>query len=81
MSDPTLPIKACRYCQHYQSEGRRGGHCSQLNVSVQSAWKPCRLAIPLFETQWSEAEELVLWPVVSIPIVNVASVEVMSSKG
>ncbi|MBE9013224.1 hypothetical protein IQ250_23790 [Pseudanabaenaceae cyanobacterium LEGE 13415] len=42
----------CRHCRFYSPEGRRGGHCSQLNVSVQSTWKACSLATPIFEPEW-----------------------------
>lgn len=42
----------CRHCRFYSPEGRRGGHCSQLNVAVQSTWKACSLATPIFEPDW-----------------------------
>ncbi len=41
-------VSTCRYCRSYQVEGRRGGHCSKLNVSVQSRWSACSLAEPTF---------------------------------
>ncbi|MGF1541883.1 MAG: hypothetical protein ACFCU5_15785 [Pleurocapsa sp.] len=41
---------ACRYCRHYQPEGRRGGSCEMLGVPVESAWEACALASPVFET-------------------------------
>ena len=33
-------------------EGRRGGHCSQLSVSVQGGWTACSLARPVFAPTW-----------------------------
>lgn len=45
----------CRHCRFYSPEGRRGGHCSQLNVSVQSTWKACSLSSPIFEPEWEFA--------------------------
>lgn len=42
----------CRHCRFYSPEGRRGGHCSQLNVAVRSSWKACSLATPIFEPDW-----------------------------
>lgn len=43
---------ACRYCQHYQPEGRRGGQCQILEVPVQGNWKACSLAVTAFATSW-----------------------------
>ncbi|WP_058996359.1 hypothetical protein [Leptolyngbya sp. NIES-2104] len=50
----------CRHCRFYSPEGRRGGHCSQLNVSVQSTWKACSLATRIFEPEW-EFSGLPVW--------------------
>lgn len=38
----------CRHCRHYVHEGRRGGQCEQLNVSVQSNWNACVLSQAIF---------------------------------
>ncbi len=38
----------CRHCRHYHHEGRRGGHCTQLNVNVQGRWTACNLAESAF---------------------------------
>lgn len=47
--DTSLPLtSSCRHCRYYAHEGRRGGHCSQLNVPVQSSWHACSLAVPIF---------------------------------
>ena len=38
----------CRHCRFYQPEGRRGGSCQKLGVSVLSNWKACTLACSPF---------------------------------
>ncbi len=38
----------CRHCRHYHHEGRRGGHCSQLNVAVQGRWTACAFSESTF---------------------------------
>ncbi|MBD2450714.1 hypothetical protein H6G76_27010 [Nostoc sp. FACHB-152] len=48
---------ACRYCRHYQPEGRRGGTCQQLGASVQASWKACSLALPPFAPSWEKLED------------------------
>ena len=50
-----LTVSACRHCQHYATEGRRGGHCKQLGAPVQGAWKACCLALPPFAPTWEAA--------------------------
>jgi len=40
----------CRHCRFYQPEGRRGGSCSKLGVSVLSNWKACFLACSPFKS-------------------------------
>ncbi|MDF5706472.1 MAG: hypothetical protein PUP90_02030 [Nostoc sp. S4] len=56
------PIKflasACRYCRHYQPEGRRGGMCEQLGAPVQASWKACSLALPPFAPSWETLEDV-----------------------
>lgn len=47
---------ACRYCRHYQPEGRRGGMCQQLGAPVQGTWKACSLALPPFAPSWETLE-------------------------
>lgn len=51
---------ACRHCQFYNPEGRRGGMCSQLGVSVQADWKSCHLATPAFDTEWKILPEIAM---------------------
>ena len=51
---------SCRYCRFYSPEGRRGGLCSQLNVSVKADWKSCQLAYPVFGDQWQKHSEIVI---------------------
>jgi hypothetical protein len=48
MNDPVALSLTCRYCQHYQPEGRRGGYCQRLSAMVQVQWQSCSLAIPAF---------------------------------
>ena len=52
---------ACRHCRYYIPQGRRGGHCQQLNVTVQSGWKACSLSIPPFSPAWENLEEIMRW--------------------
>ncbi len=54
---------ACRYCRHYQPEGRRGGMCQQLSAPVQACWKACPLAIPAFAPSWETLEDAWSLPV------------------
>ncbi|MEH2249826.1 hypothetical protein [Nostoc sp.] len=55
------PIKfltsACKYCRHYQPEGRRGGMCQLLGAPVQATWKACSLALPPFAPSWETLED------------------------
>ncbi|WP_424101018.1 hypothetical protein [Moorena producens] len=52
------PISSCRFCQYYQSEGRRGGMCQQLGVPVRATWKACAFAMPTFSSSWEKLEEI-----------------------
>ncbi|MEI6063000.1 MAG: hypothetical protein WCQ26_00275 [Pseudanabaena sp. ELA748] len=45
-------ITACRLCQHYNPEGRRGGLCGKLDVPVHSSWDACSLATHPFDRSW-----------------------------
>lgn len=56
MKTLNFPTSACRYCRHYQLEGRRGGECQQLGVPVRGNWKACSLALPLFAPSWESLE-------------------------
>jgi hypothetical protein len=49
---------ACRYCRHYQPEGRRGGTCGQLGAPVQGSWKACSFALPPFAPSWESLEDV-----------------------
>jgi hypothetical protein len=51
-------VTACRLCQHYSPEGRRGGYCGKLDVPVLSQWDACSLASHPFETSWLSANDL-----------------------
>lgn len=45
---------SCRLCQFYRSQGRNGGHCQKLGVSVSSHWASCSLALPPFAPSWEK---------------------------
>ena len=53
-------ISACRYCRHYQPEGRRGGICQQLGVPVAANWKACAFATSPFADDWKSLQEIAL---------------------
>lgn len=55
------PVSACRHCQFYSPQGRRGGHCCKLNVAVKSQWQACSLATPPFVAAWEEVDALTSW--------------------
>lgn len=55
MRDADQTISSCRYCSFYEAEGRRGGRCQQLGVSVQGQWRVCSLAAPPFAS-WRNLE-------------------------
>ncbi len=59
---PQFLTSACRYCRHYQSEGRRGGMCQMLGGKVQGSWKACALVLPTFAPSWEYLEEMMLLP-------------------
>jgi hypothetical protein len=61
MKTPSQSAPACRHCRYYIPEGRRGGHCQQLNVAVQGGWKACSLAIPPFAPSWENLEQIMRW--------------------
>lgn len=56
MNTLNFPASACRYCRHYNVEGRRGGICQQLGVPVRGAWKACSLALPSFAPSWESLD-------------------------
>lgn len=51
---------SCRYCSNFQHQGRRGGFCSKLGVTVQSEWAACHLAKPVFAANWENFEGIAL---------------------
>lgn len=57
MDSSDTSITACRLCQHYNPEGRRGGFCGKLDVPVSSTWEACSLAAHPFETSWQPDSE------------------------
>ncbi len=48
---------ACRYCQFYAPEGRRGGECQMLGAHVQGEWAACSLMSPSLGSTWESLEE------------------------
>jgi hypothetical protein len=56
MEETNILNWSCRHCRYYQPEGRRGGSCQQLGVSVDSKWKACTLASFPFENVFSDLE-------------------------
>ena len=51
-------VTACRFCKHYNPEGRRGGSCGMLNVTVEAEWHSCNLAVSPFISIWDQGEVL-----------------------
>ena len=60
MKPNSCSTSACRYCRFYNPEGRRGGVCSQLNVSVKAHWKSCQFACPVFNKDWQTLPEIAI---------------------
>ena len=58
MNETNFSTSNCRYCRFYQPEGRRGGRCRMLDVSVQSSWKACTLGSSPFETTLKKLEDI-----------------------
>ena len=50
-------VTACRLCQYYNPEGRRGGFCEKLDVPVSPAWNACSLAAHPFEPSWQPTDD------------------------
>lgn len=61
MNENQCGISCCQRCQFYTLEGRRGGHCSQLDVPVQGKWSPCPLASPVFSEPIQTITKLPVW--------------------
>jgi hypothetical protein len=59
MKTANFATSSCRNCRYYHTEGRRGGICNQLSVSVQGEWPACSLAARPFNTAWESLEEVV----------------------
>lgn len=60
MATSTALVSACRFCQYYTPEGRRGGQCKKLGAAVESHWKSCSLAIPAFSPSWEELQQVII---------------------
>jgi hypothetical protein len=61
MDATPLDISCCQRCRYYTLEGRRGGHCSQLNVPVQGSWQPCSLGAPVFLQPLPDLDAIPIW--------------------
>lgn len=59
MKETNLANLACRHCQYYHLEGRRGGFCQKLGASVDSNWKACALATAPFENNLKALEQTI----------------------
>ncbi|WP_228056344.1 hypothetical protein [Microcoleus sp. LEGE 07076] len=68
----TQLTSACRHCRYYTPEGRRGGVCAMLSVSVQSQWKACALAVSPFGSYWENIEEIGLWQEQTVTLTEAA---------
>ncbi len=70
-------VTACRLCQHYSPEGRRGGYCGKLDVPVLSKWEACSLAAHPFETSCLSTNNLNTLLYESIPDnLNITHIEI-----
>ena len=58
MKNLHLSTSACRYCQYYNPQGRRGGICKLLEVPVKGDWKACSLSLPPFAPSWESIQDL-----------------------
>jgi hypothetical protein len=58
----TPGVSQCRCCQFYELQGRRGGHCDKLNVTVQGDWQACSLAMPAFQAIATSTNETAIHP-------------------
>lgn len=54
-------ISLCRHCRYYTPEGRRGGNCQKLDVSVKSQWAACSLSAPPFLPPWNGFGDILIW--------------------
>ncbi|MDS3861211.1 hypothetical protein RIF25_10375 [Thermosynechococcaceae cyanobacterium BACA0444] len=48
MEHASINVSTCRFCSHYDPQGRRGGECRQLGVPVKGYWRACPLAMAAF---------------------------------
>ncbi|MEL6383461.1 MAG: hypothetical protein AAFQ89_13610 [Cyanobacteria bacterium J06626_18] len=61
MNASQFGISCCQRCRFYTSKGRRGGHCSKLDVPVQGKWSACSLASPVFMESLNTVTHLPVW--------------------
>lgn len=60
MKTSTFSTSSCRHCRYYQTEGRRGGTCQQLDGPVRADWKACSLAAHPFAPPWDKLKGVAL---------------------
>ncbi len=48
MEHSSTNVSTCRFCSHYDPQGRRGGECRKLSVPVRGYWRACPLAMAAF---------------------------------
>ncbi len=56
MKQKNLSNAKCRHCRFYEPEGRRGGCCQKLGVTVDATWSVCSLASFPFENNFTQFE-------------------------
>jgi hypothetical protein len=69
MQAANFMTSSCRYCRYYQTQGRRGGMCQQLDVPVEAHWTACTLAAPPFSHEWQELDRGVIGLDCPVPVV------------
>jgi len=55
MEHSPASVSTCRFCSHYDPQGRRGGECRKLGVPVRGYWRACPLAVAAFANDISPA--------------------------
>lgn len=73
MNNRPPPISSCRHCRFYQPEGRRGGACQQLDVTVQANWQACNLAASPFDAPITRVDSAQFAEPFSLPLIKASS--------
>ncbi len=72
-------VTRCGLCRFFSHEGRRGGSCNQLSVTVGAQWTACSLAVSPFTTKPKSVLGIADWAPVAVTREAVAPVS-RSSK-